>query len=101
MMQGYPYNNQHVALPPGKYMYSNNFPSIMQQLSPTYIVPTEPVYFEHLLMHVGKTIRVVTTNGTLEGKVTGVAIDHLQLTIDDFNYHIRFPQITYFITKND
>jgi hypothetical protein len=95
----YPYRNQNFALPPGKYIYSSNFPIMMQQLSPSYIVPTEPVYMEHLLMHLGKTIKVVTINGQLDGKVTGVAIDHVQLTIGDSDYHIRYPNIIYFVTK--
>ncbi len=86
-------------LPPGKYVYSSHFPAMMKQLSPTYNVPTEPVFMEHLLMQMGKKIRVVTIHGQqLDGKVTGVAIDHLQLTIGDLNYHIKFASIIYFIT---
>ncbi|WP_169908248.1 DUF2642 domain-containing protein [Metabacillus halosaccharovorans] len=50
-------------------------------------------------MQMGKKIRVVTIHGQqLDGKVTGVAIDHLQLTIGDLNYHIKFASIIYFIT---
>jgi hypothetical protein len=100
-MQGYPYRNQALATPPGKYVYSSNFPLMMQQLSPSYMISTEPVFMEHLLINLGKTIKVVTTHGQLEGKITGVAIDHVQLTIGDFNYHIRFPNIIYFITKKN
>lgn len=98
-MLSYPYRNQNSVLPPGIYVYSSNFPAMMQQLAPTYNVPTEPVFMEHLLMQMGKKSRVVTIDGQqLDGVVTGVAIDHLQLTIGDSNYHIRFANIIYFIT---
>ncbi|PMC36671.1 hypothetical protein CJ195_14675 [Bacillus sp. UMB0899] len=98
-MLSYSYRNHNPVLPPGKYVYSSNFPVMMKQLSPTYNVPTEPVFMEHLLMQMEKKIRVVTIHGQqLDGVVTGVAIDHLQLTIGDSNYHIRFPNIIYFIT---
>jgi hypothetical protein len=43
-----------------------------------------------------KKIKVVLVNGSLEGMLTGVAIDHLQLTIDGENYHVRYPQVVYF-----
>ncbi|OAS83031.1 DUF2642 domain-containing protein [Metabacillus sp. KUDC1714] len=43
-----------------------------------------------------KKIKVVLVNGSLEGMLTGVAIDHLQLTIDGENYYVRYPQVVYF-----
>jgi hypothetical protein len=91
-MQNYPYTNQDTVLPPGHYAYTNNFPQTMKTLSPTYTIPTEPVFFDHLMMNLGKTITIVTMKES-KGKLTGVvAIDHLQLSIGDLN-----PQITYFI----
>lgn len=76
-MQLYQNTNYKSLLPPGQYMYSNYFPTIMKQLSPAYYIPTEPGFLDHLLMNLGKTIRVVIINDSLEGKLTGVAIDHL------------------------
>ena len=93
------HQNHKFALPPGQYKYSNHFPDIMQQLSPAYTVATEPVFLDHLLMNIGKTIRVVTIGESLEGKLTGVAIDHIQLTIGNENYHIRLQHIIYFTGK--
>ncbi|QGQ45995.1 DUF2642 domain-containing protein [Metabacillus sediminilitoris] len=98
-MQLYQNTNYNSLLTPGQYMFSNYFPTIMKQLSPTYSISAEPVFLDHLLMNLGKTIRVVTINDSLEGTLTGVAIDYIQLTVGDFNYHIRFQHITYFIGK--
>lgn len=91
--------NYNSFLPPGKYAYSNNFPAIMKQLSPVYSISTEAVFIDHLMMNLNRAIQVVTTNGSLEGILTGVAIDHIQLTVGEFNYHIRIQHITYFIGK--
>lgn len=96
-MQNYPYGSQDNVLPPGHYAYTSNFPQTMKTLSPTFTIPTEPVFFDHLMMNLGKTITIVTMKESLKGKLTGVAIDHLQLSIGDLKYHIRYPQITYFI----
>jgi hypothetical protein len=98
-MQHFQHSHYASVLPPGKYKYSKFFPFMMQQLSPTYTISTEPVFLDHLLMNIGRTIRVVTTNESLEGKLTGVAIDHLQLTVGDVNYHIRLQHVSYFIGK--
>jgi len=98
-MHNFPNGNHQQALPPGQYMYSKQFPQIMQQLSPTYTVPAEPVFLDHLLMNIGKTIQIKTIDESLEGILTGVAIDHLQLTVGDLNYHIRLAHIIYFIGK--
>ncbi|WP_050182826.1 DUF2642 domain-containing protein [Domibacillus robiginosus] len=96
MVQEYRNHTKKTLLPPGQYLYSPQFPSIMQHLSPVYTVQAEPVFLDHLLMHSGKTIQVVTTGGLLTGKLTGVAIDHLQLTIDNVHHHIRYPHIISF-----
>lgn len=97
-MKRYTYNNAKAnsLFPPGQYSYSDTFSSIMKSLSPSYTIPAEPVFLDHLLMHVGEEIRVVMGNDSLEGTLTSVAIDHLQLTIDGISYHIRYPHITYF-----
>ncbi len=98
-MYPYLYRNQTESVPPGQYKYSNNLPVIMNQLSPNSTLSTEPVFLDHLLMNIGRKIKVVTINEKLEGILTGVAIDHIQLTIDHLNYHIRFQHITYFVGK--
>ena len=89
------YSNQ--ALPPGYYKYSNHFPKSIKQLSPIYTVPTEPVFMDHLVMNIDKKIQVTTISGTLEGILSGVAIDHIQLNDGPKNYHIRMQHITYFV----
>ncbi|MBO0997561.1 DUF2642 domain-containing protein [Bacillus sp. SD075] len=98
-MQSFPYEPYRETLPPGQYAYTSGFPAMMRNLSPTYTIPTEPVFLDHLLMNLEKTIIVVTTNGTLEGKLTGVAIDHIQLTVRNLNHHIRYQHIVYYSGK--
>ncbi|MFT8319727.1 MAG: DUF2642 domain-containing protein [Bacillus sp. (in: firmicutes)] len=93
------HSNHNQTLPPGQYMYSKQFPETMKQLSPIYTVPAEPVFLDHLLMNIGKTVQIKTRDESLEGLLTGVAIDHLQLTVGNLNYHIRLQQIIYFIGK--
>lgn len=83
-------------LPPGQYKYTQQLPMMMNDVSPSYNIPTEPVFLNHLLMHLNKKVRIVTIVATLEGVVSGVAIDHVQLTIDGVNYHVRFDNIVYF-----
>ena len=97
-MKKYRYSDTKVnsLFPPGQYSYSNTFPSIMKSLSPSYTIQAEPVFLDHLLMHMGEHIHVATVNDSLEGTLTGVAIDHLQLTMDGISYHIRYPHVTYF-----
>ena len=92
-----PYSQRSdVPLPPGKYVHSTQLQTTMNTTSPTYSVTMEPIFFDHLLLHLNKDIRVVTASESLEGTLTGVAIDHLQLTTNSVNYHIRFPHIVYF-----
>ncbi|WP_081092314.1 DUF2642 domain-containing protein [Peribacillus simplex] len=98
-MQSPPNNAYREILPPGHYAYSSGFPTMMKNVSPTYTIPTEPVFLDHLLMNLEKTIVVATTMGALEGKLTGVAIDHIQLTIGNINYHIRHQHIVYYTGK--
>lgn len=81
----------------GHYSHISNFKDTVKSSSPTYTIPTKPVFFDHLLMNLGKTITAVPINESLKGKLTGVAIDHQQLSIGDLKHHIGFPQITYFI----
>ena len=84
------------SLPPGYYMHSQMLHQTMNTTLPTYTIQMEPIFFDHLLLHLNKKIQVVLINGTLEGILTGVAIDHLQLTIDGENYHVRYPNVMYF-----
>ncbi|MEY8738626.1 DUF2642 domain-containing protein [Bacillales bacterium AN1005] len=46
-------------------------------MSPSYTVSTEPVLLDHLLMNIEKNIRIVTTHGTFDGSLSGVAIDQI------------------------
>lgn len=56
----------------------------------------EPAFMEHLLMHKGKKIVVVTTQGKHEGTLSDVYVDHLALVSGEKTHHIRFAQIVYF-----
>jgi hypothetical protein len=68
-MQNYPYGNQDNVLPPGHYAYTNNFPQTLKILSPTYTIPTELVFFDYLMMNLGKTITIVTMKESLKGNL--------------------------------
>jgi hypothetical protein len=97
MNQYYTSNTRaNVQLPPGKYVYSPQLQTTLNQTTPTYWVTMEPIFFDHLMLHLNKKVRIVTVTEALEGTITGVAIDHVQLTIDDIDYHIRFEHIIYF-----
>jgi hypothetical protein len=85
-----------VPLPPGQYPYSPALPQIMNALTPTYVIPAEPVFMDHLLMHVEKNIRVKTVEGTLVGKLAGVAVDHIQINVEGVPHHVRLHHIIYF-----
>lgn len=85
-----------VPLPPGQYPYSPALPQIMNALAPSYVIPAEPVFMDHLLMHVDQNVRIQTITGPLVGKLAGVAVDHLQVNVDGVAHHVRFAHITYF-----
>lgn len=62
-----------------------------------YIALVEPMFMDHLLKHKGAKITVVTTAGKVEGILSGVAADHIQLTVGDNKaLHIRLAQVVYF-----
>ncbi|WP_226037058.1 DUF2642 domain-containing protein [Aquibacillus saliphilus] len=84
------------TLPPGVYVYTSELPEMIEEKQPSYSIQMEPVWLNHLLMHLDENLQVVTVNGALEGTLTGAAIDHLQLTIQGIDYHIRYPHIIYF-----
>ncbi|TLS53581.1 DUF2642 domain-containing protein [Paenibacillus antri] len=84
------------AVPPGKYMYTPELPHLMQALRPTYWVVTEPVFMDHLLMHVDQKIRLETAAGPLAGTLAGVAVDHVQIDVNGVPHHVRLSQIVYF-----
>lgn len=69
-------------------------PSVPQPTQ--YITLLDPVFVDHLSRHEGQRIVVVTTAGKLEGVLTGVAVDHIQLSIDEKALHIRIAQIVHF-----
>ncbi|MDY0405028.1 DUF2642 domain-containing protein [Virgibacillus sp. 179-BFC.A HS] len=62
-----------------------------------YITPIDPVYIDHLSRHVGHDIVVGTSAGEFSGKLSGVAVDHIQLNIENGKaLHIRIAEIIYF-----
>lgn len=88
--------NYPVSVPPGYYSHSEKLPPMMNSMSPSYSIVAEPVFMDHLLIHLEEDIEVTLTNGTLKGKLAGVAVDHLQLNIDKVAYHVRFQHIMFF-----
>ncbi|EHB48568.1 MULTISPECIES: DUF2642 domain-containing protein [Paenibacillus] len=62
-----------------------------------YVTLVEPMFMDHLLKHKGAKITVVTTAGKVEGILSGVTADHIQLTVGDNKaLHIRLAQVVYF-----
>lgn len=62
-----------------------------------YVTPLDPVYVDHLSRHENQHIVVMTTAGKVEGVLTGVAVDHIQLNISEEKaVHIRISEIVFF-----
>ncbi len=62
-----------------------------------YVSSLNPIYVDHLSRHKGEHIIVTTTAGKVEGKLTGIATDHIQLTVAEKRaLHIRIEQIVFF-----
>ena len=78
------------------HLNSDQLPMMQLTLTPHHMINAEPVFLEHLLVRLGKTIQIVTFNGTMEGVLTGVSKDHLQLSIGEEYHHIRFKQVIYY-----
>jgi hypothetical protein len=70
-------------------------PSVPQPTQ--YVTPLDPVYVDHLSRHKDQYMVVMTTAGKVEGVLTGVAVDHIQLNVSEEKaVHIRISQIVYF-----
>lgn len=85
--------------------YVNQMPALHTPIFPIpdvpqpnhYTTPLDPVFVDHSGKHHGHSIAVMTTAGKVEGNLTGVAVDHIQLeTSDGKALHIRIAQIVYF-----
>ncbi|WP_110926858.1 DUF2642 domain-containing protein [Bacillus massiliglaciei] len=61
-----------------------------------YITQLDPVFVQHLSRHQGQKMAVMTTVGRIEGILAGVAVDHIQINLEDRSLHIRIPHIVYF-----
>ncbi|TMV47623.1 DUF2642 domain-containing protein [Paenibacillus mesophilus] len=61
-----------------------------------YITSVEPKMIEHLTMHKGQKVCIVTTAGKLEGMLEDVFIDHVTLESHGKKLHIRLGEIVYF-----
>lgn len=61
-----------------------------------YFTKVDPKLIEHLRMHKGHKIHVITTVGKLEGKLDDVYIDHIALISHGKKLHIRTDEIVYF-----
>jgi len=70
-------------------------PSIPQSMQ--YVTALDPVFVDHIGRHKGLAISVMTTAGPLSGILSGIAVDHIQLTLENNRaLHIRIAQIVYF-----
>jgi hypothetical protein len=61
-----------------------------------YTTAVEPKFIEHLLMHKGQMVCIVTTVGKLEGVLEEAFIDHVTLLSHGKMQHIRICEIVYF-----
>ncbi|MFD2215770.1 DUF2642 domain-containing protein [Metabacillus endolithicus] len=61
-----------------------------------YSTNLDPVFVQHISRHQGQKIALVTTAGRVEGEVAGVAVDHVQINLDDRALHIRLSQVIWF-----
>lgn len=100
---GYPappagYAPGYYAYPPPQPIppyYAPRTPAIPQPAH--YATLVEPVFIEHLLRHKGAKVVIMTTAGKVEGILSAVAVDHLQLTVGDNKaLHIRLAEVVYF-----
>lgn len=84
--------------------YVNQIPTAHTEIYPIKAVPQptaymtqlDPVFVQHLSRHQGQRMALMTTAGRIEGVNAGVAVDHIQLNVEDRSLHIRLSQIIYF-----
>jgi hypothetical protein len=93
--------HQNLVDQPG---YVNHMPASHSPIYPIagvpqpnqYVTGLDPVFVQHRSRHQGQKIAVMTTGGRIEGINAGVAIDHIQINVEDRSTHIRISQIIYF-----
>lgn len=61
-----------------------------------YVTPLDPVFVQHISRHQDQPISVMTTAGFIKGILAGVAVDHIQINLEDRSVHIRISHIVYF-----
>jgi hypothetical protein len=84
--------------------YVNHMPAMHTQICPImgvpqptqYVTHLDPVFVQHLSRHQGQKMALMTTAGRIEGINAGVAVDHIQINLEDRSLHIRISQIIYF-----
>ncbi|KAB8134697.1 DUF2642 domain-containing protein [Gracilibacillus oryzae] len=65
-----------------------------------YVTFIDPVFVDHLSRHKNQPITVTTIMDKVEGILTGIAVDHIQINIsEDRAVHIRIAQIVSFEGK--
>ncbi|WP_404457136.1 DUF2642 domain-containing protein [Oceanobacillus kapialis] len=77
--------------------YVNQMPAAHTKIYPVQAVPQptaymtqlDPVFVQHLSRHQGQHIALMTTAGRIEGINAGVAVDHIQINVEDRSLHIR------------
>ncbi|GAB6988567.1 DUF2642 domain-containing protein [Paenibacillus pini] len=82
----------------------NQMPAVHSQIYPIagipqpteYVTHLDPVFVQHLSRHQGQRIGIMTSVGRVEGINAGVAVDHIQINLEDRSLHIRISEIVYF-----
>ncbi|MCT2536882.1 YuzF family protein [Aquibacillus koreensis] len=101
----FPQNNPAYLHPVVQPIHVNNLPTPYTHIYPTPLVPQptryvthlDPVFVDHLSRHQNLNITVTTTNGKVEGKLAGVAVDHIQINLSkEKAIHIRISEIVSF-----
>ncbi|WP_184403477.1 DUF2642 domain-containing protein [Geomicrobium halophilum] len=79
-------------------LYSPIFPVPAVPQPTFYVTSLDPVFVDHLSRHTDMEIMVETTSGkVVEGLLTAVAVDHIQINInEDRAIHLRISEIVFF-----
>lgn len=99
MYYGYPQAQIYAPIPTRQF-YRNE--DVQRKETPVipknmmYTTAVEPKFTEHLLMHKGQFVCIVTKVGKLEGTLEDVFVDHVTLTSQGKMLHIRLREIVYF-----
>lgn len=97
-----PYSYPYPQFSPTSYMpkYRSEQVHPMESMAPPkslmYVTKVEPKLIEHLMMHKGLELCIVTTVGKILGKLDDVFIDHIAVISNGKKLHLRLKEIVYF-----